>query len=332
MYTSKFHNDALLSKAVLITGGAGFIGSNIAEYLMLNGVKKVRVLDNLSNGFMRNIQPYLSDPRFEFIEGDITNFDTCKKACEGIDVITHQAALGSVPRSIKDPVATHNANATGFIHMLTAAKDAGVERFVYASSSSVYGDAKESPKQEKNLGTPLSPYAVSKLTNELYGNIFARTYGMKIIGLRYFNVFGPRQDPNGPYAAAIPLFMDALLNNKPAYINGDGSTTRDFTFVENAVQINIKALSTDNAEAFGKVYNVALGETTSLNQLFQSLQQVSGNTTPPHYRDERPGDIKHSLADIGLAQKLLGYDPQIKIHEGLEQTYAWFAKSFKQNS
>jgi UDP-N-acetylglucosamine 4-epimerase len=332
MYATKFHTDALLSKAVLITGGAGFIGSNIAEYLMLNGVKKVRVLDNLSNGFMRNIEPFLSDPRFEFMEGDITNFDTCKKACEGIDVITHQAALGSVPRSIKDPVATHNANATGFIHMLTAAKDAGVERFVYASSSSVYGDATDSPKLEKNLGTPLSPYAVSKLTNELYGNIFARTYGMKVIGLRYFNVFGPRQDPNGPYAAAIPLFMDALLNNKPAYINGDGSTTRDFTFVENAVQINIKALSTDNAEAFGKVYNVALGETTSLNQLFTSLQEVSGNATPPQYRDERPGDIKHSLADITLARQLLDYNPQIKIHEGLQQTYAWFAKSFKQNA
>ena len=332
MYATKFHTGALVSKAVLITGGAGFIGSNIAEYLMLNGVKKVRVLDNLSNGFMRNIEPYLTDPRFEFMEGDITNFDTCKKACEGIDVITHQAALGSVPRSIKDPVATHNANATGFIHMLTAAKDAGVERFIYASSSSVYGDATDSPKREKNLGTPLSPYAVSKLTNELYGNIFARTYGMKIIGLRYFNVFGPRQDPNGPYAAAIPLFMDALLNNKPAYINGDGSTTRDFTFVENAVQINIKALCTANAEAFGKVYNVALGETTSLNQLFTGLQQVSGNATPPEYREERPGDIKHSLADIGLAQQLLGYDPQIKIHEGLQQTYAWFAKSFKQNA
>lgn len=329
MFNTPFHSASLQSKSILITGGAGFIGSNIAEYLMKYGVKKVRVLDNLSNGFERNIKPYLSHPAFEFVQGDITNFDTCKKVCEGIDIITHQAALGSVPRSIKDPIATHNANATGFIHMLTAAKDAGVERFIYASSSSVYGDSKESPKHEKNLGTPLSPYAVSKLTNELYGNIFARTYNMRVIGLRYFNVFGPKQDPNGPYAAAIPLFMDALLNAKTAFINGDGSTTRDFTFVENAVQINIKAMCTENAEAFGKVYNVAVGESTSLNELFGYLQEVSGNNTPPQYREERAGDIKHSLADITLARNLLGYNPQIKTQDGLAVTYKWFAENFK---
>ncbi|MEO8146246.1 MAG: SDR family oxidoreductase [Bacteroidia bacterium] len=329
MYDKPFHTESLKSKSILITGGAGFIGSNIAEYLMKYSVKKVRVLDNLSNGFEKNIKPYLSHPNFEFVNGDITNFEMCKKVCEDIDIITHQAALGSVPRSIKDPIATHNANATGFIHMLTAAKDAGVERFIYASSSSVYGDSKESPKHEKNLGTPLSPYAVSKLTNELYGNIFASTYNMRVIGLRYFNVFGPKQDPNGPYAAAIPLFMDGLLNNKTAYINGDGSTTRDFTFVENAVQINVKAMCTENADAFGKVYNVAVGESTSLNELFGYLQEISGNRTPPQYRDERPGDIKHSLADISLARNLLDYNPQVKTHEGLAVTYEWFSKTFK---
>ncbi|HQV01317.1 MAG TPA: NAD-dependent epimerase/dehydratase family protein, partial [Bacteroidia bacterium] len=229
MYNTSFHTPTLNNKAVLITGGAGFIGSNIVAYLMQHGVRKVRVLDNLSNGFKKNIAPYLSNPSFEFIEGDITNYETCLKVCEGIDVVTHQAALGSVPRSIKDPVATHAANATGFINMLWAAKNCNVNRFIYASSSSVYGDAQQSPKIEANLGKPLSPYAVSKLTNELYASIFAHTYGMQLIGLRYFNVFGPQQDPNGPYAAAIPIFMDALLNNQTAFINGDGLTTRDFT-------------------------------------------------------------------------------------------------------
>ena len=329
MYQTKFHTDSLLNKSILVTGGAGFIGSNIVEYLLKYGVKKVRVLDNLTNGFRKNIEPYLSLPNFEFVEGDITNVETCKKVCEGIDIITHQAALGSVPRSIKDPLATHNSNATGFINMLVAAKDAGVDKFIYASSSSVYGDSKASPKKENDLGKPLSPYAVSKLTNELYGNIFAHTYGMKTIGLRYFNVFGPRQDPNGPYAAAIPIFMDALLNNKTAFINGDGSTTRDFTFVENAVEVNIRAMCVDNAEAFGKVYNVAVGESTSLNELYSFLNAVSGNPTPPQYRDERSGDIKHSLADISLARNFIGYNPQVKIKEGLEITYKWFENNFK---
>ena len=329
MYQTKFHNESLIDKSILVTGGAGFIGSNIVEYLLKYGVKKVRVLDNLTNGFKKNITPYLSLSNFEFIEGDITNTETCKKACEGIDIITHQAALGSVPRSIKDPLATHNSNATGFINMLVAAKDAAVEKFVYASSSSVYGDSIASPKKESDLGKPLSPYAVSKLTNELYGNIFAHTYRMKTIGLRYFNVFGPRQDPNGPYAAAIPIFMDALLNNKTAYINGDGTTTRDFTFVENAVQVNIKAMCVDNDEAFGKVYNVAVGESTSLNDLYHYLNEISGNATPPEHREERAGDIKHSLADISLAKNFLGYNPQVKIREGLAATYKWFSENFK---
>lgn len=329
MDTTLFHTPALLQKKILVTGGAGFIGSNIVGYLMQQGVQKVRVLDNLSNGFAKNLAPFIGNPKFEFIEGDITSYNTCLKACEDIDIITHQAALGSVPRSIKDPVATHAANATGFLHMLWAAKNSNIKRFIYASSSSVYGDAKQSPKTEMHLGTPLSPYAVSKLTNELYATIFANTYGLQVIGLRYFNVFGPNQDPEGPYAAAIPIFMDALLNNKTAYINGDGNTTRDFTYVENAVQINVRAMCTENPEAFAKVYNVAVGESTSLNQLFQSLQIISGNNASPEYRPERAGDIRHSLADISLAKQFLAYDPQVRIAQGLDKTFAWFRANFK---
>lgn len=329
LYKTPFHTDDISTKTFLVTGGAGFIGSNLVEYLLKYGAKKVSVLDNLSNGFKKNIEPFLSNPAFEFIEGDITDVDTCKKACDGIDLVAHQAALGSVPRSIKFPLATHAANATGFLNMLSAAKDAGVQRFVYASSSSVYGDSKVSPKKEEGIGKALSPYAVSKLTNELYAGVFALNYGMKIIGLRYFNIFGPRQDPNGPYAAAIPLFMDALINNTPAYINGDGEHSRDFTFIENAVQANVNALFCKNDEAFNKVYNVAVGENTSLNTLFTTLQELSGNSTKPEYREERPGDIRHSLADISLARKMLGYDPKVKLKEGLDITLKWFAENFK---
>lgn len=329
LYKTRFHTDDISTKTFLVTGGAGFIGSNLVEYLLKYGAKKVRVLDNMSNGFKRNIAPFFSNPAFEFIEGDITDVDICKMSCDGIDLVAHQAALGSVPRSIKFPLATHAANATGFLNMLSAAKDAGVQRFVYASSSSVYGDSKVSPKKEEGIGKALSPYAVSKLTNELYAGVFSLNYGMKIIGLRYFNIFGPRQDPNGPYAAAIPLFMDALINSTPAYINGDGEHSRDFTFIENAVQANVNALFCKNDEAFNKVYNVAVGENTSLNTLFSTLQELSGNTTKPQYREERPGDIRHSLADISLARKMLGYDPKVKLKEGLGITLKWFAENFK---
>ncbi len=324
-----FHSPDITGKAVLITGGAGFIGSNIVEYLLNNGARKVRVLDNLSNGFKRNVEPYLNNPAFEFMEGDITSPETCAKACEGINLVSHQAALGSVPRSIAFPQQTHAANATGFLNMLVAARDANVERFVYASSSSVYGDLTDSPKVESKIGKSLSPYAVSKYTNELYAGVFALNYNMKVIGLRYFNVFGPRQDPNGPYAAAIPLFMDALLNDKDAWLNGDGEQTRDFTFVQNAVQANVRAFFTPHPDAFNKVYNVAVGENISVKELFHMLANIAGVPAKPKHRDERPGDIKNSLADISLARKFLGYEPEVKLKEGLAITFDWFSKNFK---
>jgi len=292
-----FHNGNLSEKTFLVTGGAGFIGSNLVEYLIKNGAGKVRVLDNLSN-------------------------------CSGVDLISHQAALGSVPRSIEFPLNTHEANATGFLNMLVAARDAKIDRMVYASSSSVYGDLKDSPKKESKIGKALSPYTASKYTNELYANVFALNYGLKIIGLRYFNVFGPRQDPNGPYAAAIPLFMDAVLNDKKAFINGDGEQTRDFTYVENAVQANVRALFAEHHKAYGKVYNVAVGENITVNQLFNEIKDIAGSEHMPDYRDERPGDIRNSLADISLANELLNYEPQVKLKEGLSVTYDWFRKTF----
>ncbi|MBL7924250.1 MAG: SDR family oxidoreductase [Bacteroidia bacterium] len=328
LYNRVYHNDSIKDARILISGGAGFIGSNIVEYLIHHGAAKVRVLDNLSNGFRHNLEPFLKLPQFEFIEGDITDAGTCARACEGMNLLTHQAALGSVPRSIKNPIATSDANTTGFLNMMLAARDAGVKRVVYASSSSVYGDSTASPKKEENLGRPLSPYAVSKLTNELYASVFALHYGMEIIGLRYFNVFGPNQDPNGPYAAAIPLFMNALLFGKDAVIYGDGEQTRDFTFVENAVQANIRALFTTHSAAYNKVYNVAVGESVSVNTLYQSIAAISGNSRQPEYAAERKGDIKNSLADISMAKNLLGYDPQYRLQEGLEITVAWFRKAF----
>lgn len=328
IFKRHYHSEDLRDKHILVTGGAGFIGSNLVEYLLQNGAKKVRVLDNLTNGFLRNIERFQSNPAFDFFEGDITNPDTCKLACEEIHLISHQAALGSVPRSIKFPLATHASNSTGFLNMLSAAKDAGVERFVYASSSSVYGDSPELPKREDIIGNALSPYAVSKLTNELYAKVFGLNYGMKIIGLRYFNVFGPNQDPNGPYAAAIPLFMNSMLNGTEAFINGDGEQTRDFTFVENAVQANVRAFFTTNPDAFNKIYNVAVGEKVTINQLFSVLAEISGTSKRPEYRGERAGDIRNSLADISLAQKYLNYDPQFKLREGLEITFPWFKKTF----
>lgn len=329
IYNKVYHDDSIAGTSVLIAGGAGFIGSNIVEYFMTHGAKKVRVFDNLSNGFIRNLEPFMDHPAFEFIEGDITNLEACKNACEGMDMVTHQAALGSVPRSIKNPIATSDANTTGFLNMLLSARDAGIKRFVYASSSSVYGDSTESPKHEKNLGNPLSPYAVSKLTNELYASVFAMHYGMEIIGLRYFNVFGPNQDPNGPYAAAIPLFMNALLFDKEASIFGDGEQTRDFTFVENAVQANIRALFTKNTEALNKVYNVAVGESVTVNRLYATIAELTSSSKKPKYLPERKGDIKNSLADISMAKNLLGYEPRYKLKEGLEITISWFSNQFK---
>ncbi len=324
MYSTPFHTNDFASKTFLVTGGAGFIGSNIVEYLLKHNAKKVVVLDNLATGFEENINSFLSLSNFTFIKGDICNIEDCKKACVGIDHIFHQAALGSVPRSIQNPIATHNVNATGFINMLIAARDAKVKRIVYASSSSVYGDSKILPKVENVIGKQLSPYAVSKMTNELYGEIFAKTYTMEIIGLRYFNIFGPRQNPQGEYAAAIPLFINALLNAQSPALNGDGEQTRDFTFVSNAVQANIKAMFAQNINTEGTIFNIAVGERVSLNQLIEILKKLIGTKTQQTYRAERAGDVRDSLADISKAQTLLKYHPNVKIEEGLKYTLAWF--------
>jgi UDP-N-acetylglucosamine/UDP-N-acetylgalactosamine 4-epimerase len=324
VYEKPFHNESLKNKSFLITGGAGFIGSNLVEYLLKYEAGKVRVLDNLSNGFRKNIKSFLDNPAFEVIEGDIRDVEVCTRACAGIDVALHQAALGSVPRSIKDPVTTNNVNIGGFVNMLMAAKEQGVKRFVYAASSSTYGDSKALPKVEDNIGKPLSPYAVTKYANELYADVFGKTYGMEIIGLRYFNIFGPRQDPNGAYAAVIPLFIDAVLKGKSPRINGDGGQTRDFTFVENCVEANIRAALVQTPEALNQVYNIAVGDRTSLNDLFNILKEEAGSNISPEYGPDRAGDIRDSLADISKAQRLLGYDPQIQIKEGLQITLDWF--------
>lgn len=310
---------------VLVTGGAGFIGSSIVEALLKDErVEGVRVLDNLSTGFLRNIEPFFSNPRFEFMEGDIRDMDTCRKACEQIDRITHQAALGSVPRSINDPVTSNNVNITGTLHVFTAARDAGIKRVVYAASSSTYGDHPGLPKIEDQTGNPLSPYAVTKLVNELYARVYGNLFDMEFIGLRYFNIFGPRQNPKGPYAAVIPLFAEALLQKVPPTINGNGSHSRDFTYVSNAVQANILSLFTSNSEAINQVYNIACGEQTSLLELFNGLNNEAGTDLQPVFGPERLGDVKHSLADITKARKLLGYEPDIAVAEGLGRTFAWY--------
>lgn len=310
----------------LVTGGAGFIGSHIIEFLLNNKAKKVRVLDNLATGFIDNIKPFLNHPSFEFIQGDITVPEDCEKACQGIDFVSHQAALGSVPRSIENPLATHQANATGFINILIASKNNKVKRVVYASSSSVYGDLIESPKVEHRIGKPLSPYAVSKLVNEQYAAIFTSTYNMEIIGLRYFNIFGPRQNPNGAYAAAIPLFINSLMSGKDVFINGSGEQSRDFTYVENAVQANVKALFTVEKEALGNVYNIACGQSISVNEMFRLIANKIKPGAIAIHRGERFGDVKNSLADISASEKMLGYKPEISFTEGLEKTISWFKR------
>lgn len=310
---------------ILITGGAGFIGSNLAEKLLTDErVSFVRVLDNLATGSLKNIEPYFTNPEFEFIEGDIRDFKTCLKACEGIDAITHQAALGSVPRSIKDPLTTNEVNITGTLNVFTAAKEKNIKRVVYAASSSTYGDHPGLPKVEDKIGNPLSPYAVTKFVNELYAKVYASLYDMQFIGLRYFNIFGPRQNPQGAYAAVIPLFAKALLENKAPVINGDGSHSRDFTFVANAVQANIAALFTDKSEAVNQVYNIACGEQTSLLQLFDALKAEAASELMPLYGPDRAGDVKHSLADVSKAKTILGYNPSVSVKTGLKTTFAWY--------
>ncbi len=326
--TAKYHDKDLSNFSFLVTGGAGFIGSNLVQYLLDNGVKLVRVLDNMSNGHKKNLAQFENDSRLEFIVGDITNKNTCAEVVKDIDFVSHQAALGSVPRSLKTPLLTHEANSTGFLNMLTASKDAGVKTFVYASSSSIYGDNTEMPKIEEKTGNPLSPYAVSKKTNELYAKTFNTAYGMQTIGLRYFNIFGPNQSPNGPYAAVIPLYMNALLQNQAGKFFGDGEQSRDFTFVENAVQANIKGMLCENQNAFGEAYNIACGYKTSVKELYEVLKKAAESDKEAEICPPRPGDIRDSLANIDKAKNNFGYNPEIDIKDGLEITLNWFRKEF----
>lgn len=324
-----FHSNSLDQHTFLITGGAGFIGSHIVEYLLNNKAKKVRVLDNLSTGLQKNIDLFSNHPAFEFIQGDIRDFSICQKACEGIDYVSHQAALGSVPRSIKDPLTTNEVNITGFVNMITAAKDAHIKTFVYASSSSVYGSEPTLPKIENRVGEPLSPYAVTKKTNELYASVFHELYGIQVIGFRYFNVFGPRQDPNGPYAAVIPLFIKGILDKTPVYINGDGEQTRDFTFVDNAVQANIRGLFCENQQAFGKTINVAVGEKFTVNYMYDAIKDMLQSQHEATHRAPRAGDIRNSLADTSLAHALIGYAPTHRFMDGLKETVNFFVKIYR---
>lgn len=324
IYEIKYHHINLEDKTFLVTGGAGFIGSNIVEYLLKFKAKKVRVLDNFATGSIENLKKFLDNPALEILEGDIRNLDVCQNACNGIDYVTHQAALGSVPRSIQDPITTNDVNITGFLNMLISARDNRIKRFVYAASSSTYGDSEELPKREDVIGSPLSPYAVTKYVNELYANVFAKLYNIETIGLRYFNVFGPKQSPTGPYAAVIPLFIKSAKEGVSPFINGDGETSRDFTFVENAVQANILALLTQDLKSNNQVFNVACGSKTTLNQLWNIINKINGTDITPIYRESRTGDIKHSLADISKSKTLLGYDPKISVTEGLQRTFITF--------
>ncbi|MGI8600862.1 MAG: SDR family oxidoreductase [Chitinophagaceae bacterium] len=310
---------------ILVTGGAGFIGSNLVSYLLnLQEVEKVRVLDNLATGSLKNLESFQGNKKFEFYKGDIRSYETCMEACHGMDVISHQAALGSVPRSIHDPLTSNEVNITGTLHIFNAAKEQKIRRVVYAASSSTYGDHPGLPKQEDKIGNPLSPYAVTKYVNELYARVYADVYGLELIGLRYFNVFGPNQNPAGPYAAVIPLFIKSVLDNEPPVINGDGETSRDFTYVANAVQANVQALFTDNKDALNQVYNIAFGERTTLNELFEFIKEIAGSDLAPKYGPERSGDVKHSLADISKARELLNYSPQVSVKEGLKEAFEWY--------
>ena len=316
---------------VLVTGGAGFIGSNLCEHLLKEG-HTVRCLDNFSTGKIENLLPLLEayPDRFKLVVGDIRNLEDCRKAVEGMEYVLHEAALGSVPRSIKDPVTTNEVNISGFLHMLVAARDAGVRRFVFAASSSTYGDSTSLPKVEEVIGRPLSPYAVTKYVNELYADVFARTYGMEYIGLRYFNVFGRRQDPFGAYAAVIPLFVKKLMAHESPTINGDGEYSRDFTYIDNVIQMNMRALTTTCPEAVNQIYNTAFGERTTLNQLVDFLKEVLAAYDPaialiePVYGPNRAGDIPHSLACVDKARRLLGYAPEFSMKDGLKEAVKWY--------
>lgn len=325
MYTTNYHSQDLSNASFLVTGGAGFIGANLVEYLIHHGAKKVRVLDNFATGHRKNLQEFANNPAFELIEGDICDLETCKQAVEGIDYVSHQAALGSVPRSINDPITSNQANIDGFLNMLVAVKDNGnIKRMVFAASSSTYGDSPTLPKVEGNEGKPLSPYAVTKLVNEVYADVFSKVYGLHTVGLRYFNIFGPKQDPHGAYAAVIPLFMQAAIDKKQPTINGDGETSRDFTFVANAVQANVKALlNTEDLQQFEAV-NIACGDRTTLNDLWSGICAAANFNQPAIYGPERPGDVRHSLADVSKAQALFGYQPSIQLKEGLAIAFDYY--------
>ncbi len=319
----------------LVTGVAGFIGSNLLETLLKHN-QKVVGLDNFETGHQHNldkVEALVGESawkNFTFIKGDIRNLEDCKKACNGVQYVLHQAALGSVPRSVEDPITTNTTNIDGFLNMLVAARDENVKQFVYAASSSTYGDHPDLPKEEDKIGNPLSPYAVTKLVDELYAGVFARTYGFKTIGLRYFNIFGYRQDPAGAYAAVIPKWVAAMLHNETVFINGDGETSRDFCFIDNTVQANILSAMADHPDATDQVYNVALNDRTSLNELFNAIRDELIERLPdlkipdPEYKDFRAGDVRHSLADISKANKLLGYEPKYKIGEGLKLSMDWY--------
>jgi len=316
---------------VLVTGGAGFIGSNLSKAL-LEQENEVICLDNFITGKRKNIESFLKDKNYKLIEGDIRDFETCVKATDGIDYVLHQAALGSVPRSIKDPITTNSHNITGFLNMITAARDAKIKRFVYAASSSVYGDHPNLPKTEDIIGKPLSPYAITKYVNELYAKLFSDLYGFETVGLRYFNVFGPKQDPEGAYAAVIPKFINTLINHQAPHINGVGDISRDFTYIDNVIQANQIAALTQNNEALDTVYNIAFGERTTLNELTEilikelSVFDATISTISPIHGKEREGDIRHSLASIDKAKALLEYKPLVSASEGLQKTVAWFWK------
>ena len=333
--TAQYPSIAASQRKWLITGVAGFIGSNLAEALLKLG-QDVVGLDNFSTGHRHNLDLVREAvgsrawSRFRFIEGDIRSLETCHEACKGADVVLHQAALGSVPRSIEDPIISHANNVTGFLNMLVAARDAKVKRFVYAASSAAYGDWPGLPKVEDTIGRPLSPYGAGKYMNELYADVFGRCYGLQTAGLRYFNVFGPRQDPEGAYAAVIPKWVASMLRGEDVYINGDGETSRDFCYIENVIQANLLSGTVENPEASGQVYNVAVGESTTLNELFASIRGLLASRVPgfapvpPVYRDFRAGDVRYSLADISKAEKLLGYRPQYRAQEGLERAIDWY--------
>ena len=325
----------IISKSnILVTGGAGFIGSNLCEVLLEFGAR-VKCLDNLSTGHKKNLKDFIDNPKFEFIKGDIRDLETCQKACDKVDYVLHEAALGSVPRSLKDPITSNEVNVSGFLNMLIAARDKGVKRFVYAASSSTYGDSDKLPKIEDEIGKPLSPYAITKYVNELYADIFNKSYGLETIGLRYFNVFGRKKDPNGAYAAVIPKFVIQLINHESPVINGDGTYSRDFTYINNVIQMNLLSITTQTKGAVNQVYNTAVGDRTNLLELTKLLKKHLSKfdseikNVDIKHGPNRPGDIPHSLASIDKAERLLGYNPTHRLDSGLEESIDWYWNNLK---